>query len=251
MEHSFLDHYSDLDSPVHRLDARVKAVVALLFVLAVVTTPPQRLLAFLCYAGLILWAVALARVPARFVALRALMALPFSALVAVGLPFLDGAERVSFLGMSLSASGLWILAGAAMKSTLSVAALTLLVSTTHFSVLTAGLRSLGAPALFLDLLALTYRYMFLLAGEAMRLRRAAAARGYAPRYLPQAAIVGRLAGSLFVRSYERAERVYGAMRLRGYDSRMPAAPPARFRAADAAALTILVAALVIVRFCVR
>jgi len=247
MEHSFLDRYSGIDSPIHRLDARAKSVAALFFILIVVTTPPQHILAFAVYAGLLLWLTALARVPVAFIAARAAMALPFSALVAIGLPFLGGAETISILGLTLSVNGLWVLAGVAMKSMLSVAALTLLVSTTHFNSLLAGLRALGAPALFLDLLGLTYRFLFLLAGEAMRLKRAAIARGYSPKWLPQAAIVGRLAGNLFVRSYERAERVYGAMRLRGYDSRMPAAAPARFRAADGLALVASLAALAFVR----
>ena len=251
MEHSFLDRYSDRDSPVHRLDARVKSSMAFFFVVMVVTTPPQHLEAFVAYAGLLLWMAALSRVPISFIATRAVMVLPFSAVVAIGLPFLGGSETLAILGVHLSIKGLWILAGVTMKSMLSVAALALLVSTTHFSSLMAGLRSLGAPPLLLDLLGLTYRFLFLLTGESMRLKRAALARGYDPKWLPQAAIVGRLAGNLFVRSYERAERVYGAMRLRGYDSRMPAAAPARFRAADGLALAASIAALALVRVFLR
>jgi len=251
MEHDFLDKYSSVDSWVHRLDARVKAIAALFFILMVVTTPPQHLLAFVIYAGLIAWTAALAQVPLAFVAGRALLVLPFSALVALGLPFLGGGETITVLGIGLSVKGLWVLAGAAMKSLLGVAALVLLVSTTPFSMLLAGMRGLGAPALFIDLLALTYRYLFVLFGEGMRLRRAAAARGYRPRWLPQAAIVGRLAGNLFIRSYERAERVYGAMRLRGYSGQMPTAAPLRFRAADGLVLAALISALALVRVLVR
>ena len=251
MEHGFLDRYGSLDSPLRRLDARAKVLAALAFVLAVVSTPPPHLLAFVIYAGLLAWAVALARVPVGFVAGRAALVLPFSVLVALGLPFFRGGEVVAVLGMKLSAAGLWILAGAIMKSFLGAAAAVLLVSTTPFGTLLAALRGLGLPALFLDLLALTYRYIFVLVGEAMRVRRAAAARGYRPRWLPQAAIVGRMAGSLFVRSYERAERIYGAMRLRGYDGRLPTAQPLRFRTADALVLLVLVPLLAAVRIFVR
>jgi len=63
--------------------------------------------------------------------------------------------------------------------------------------------------------------------------------------------VGRLVGNLFVRSYERAERVYGAMRLRGYSSRMPAAAPARFSSADGVVLAALILALAVVRVFVK
>ena len=251
MEHDFLDRYSGRDSFVHRLDARAKSLAAVFYVLTVVSTPPQHLLAFVMYAGLLLWVAALGRIPIGFIALRAALVLPFSALVAAGLPFMGGDKSVVLLGMDLSERGLWLLAGAAMKSALGVSALVLLVSSTPVSALLAGARRLGCPALFVDLLALTYRYLFVLVEEGMRLRRAAAARGYRPRWLPQAAIVGRLAGNLFVRSYERAERVYGAIRLRGGNSRMPAAPPARCSLRDGVALAAAVLVLSLVRIFAR
>jgi len=249
VEHGFLDRHSGLSSPVHRLDARVKALIMLGFVLAVVSTPARHLLAFVIYAGLMSWAAALSRVPPGFLLSRAALVLPFSALVALGLPFMPGGERLAVLGgrMHLSVEGLWMLAGVTMQSFLSALAGMLLVSTTPFSSLLTGLRRLGLPALLADLLALTYRYIFVLVGEAMRLKRAAVARGYRPRWLPQAVIVGRLAGSLYVRSYERAERIYGAMRLRGYDGRMPAERAAHFRLTDGLVLALAAAGLTAVR----
>jgi cobalt/nickel transport system permease protein len=249
VEHGFLDRYSGLKSPVHRVDPRAKAALALAFVLVAVSTPPQHLLAFAIYAGLLAWTAALARVPMGFLLERAALVLPFSALVALGLPFMGGGERVDLLGgrFSLSVPGLWLLAGAAMKSFLGAFCMALLVSTTPFSLLLAGLRRLGAPGLLIDLLALTYRYVFLLVDQAMRLKRAAIARGYRPRWLPQAAIVGRMVGSLFVRSYERAERVHGAMLMRGYSGLMPASGPLAFRAVDVLVLAAALPALAVVR----
>lgn len=253
MEHGFLDRYSSLISPVHRVDPRAKAVLALAFILAVISTPPQHLLAFAVYGGLLVWTVALARVPLSFLGARAALVLPFSLLVAIGLPFFKGGETVSLFGgrLALSTAGLWLLAGVAMKSFLGACCAVLLVSTTPFSTLLAGMRGLGAPEILIDLLALTYRYIFLLTDQAMRLKRAAVARGYRPKWLPQAVIVGRMAGSLFVRSYERAERVYGAMLLRGYSGLMPASRPLRFRLADALVLAALVPVLAAVRILVR
>ena len=253
MEHSFLDRYSELDSPVHRLDPRSKALAVLAFVIVVVSTPPQHLLAFVIYAGLTAWAAALARVPLGYVLLRAAAVLPFSALVALALPFFEGGPTVRVLGgrLELSVQGLWTLAGVTLKSCLGAAAVVLLISTTRFSALLRALRALGMPALFADLLALTYRYLFVLTGEAMRLRRAAAARGYRPRWLGQALLVGRMVGNLFLRSYERAERIYGAMLLRGYSGRLPPSAPLRFRGADLLALAVVVPVLVAVRLLAR
>jgi cobalt/nickel transport system permease protein len=221
MGHGFIDRSSRLDSYVHRLDARTKIIIALLFVVLEVSIPPQHLLTFVVYAGLLLWTLALSRVPVGLVLKRALMVLPFSALVALGLPFLRGGETIVFWGVHLSVTGLWILVGATIKSMLGAVMLILLVSTTPFNRLLDGLRRLWIPTIFVDMIALTYRYLHILIDEAARLRRAAIARGYAPKWLPQAIIVGKLVGNLFVRSYERAERVYGAMHLRGYNGQIP------------------------------
>lgn len=253
MEHNFLDHYSSLNSPVHRLDPRVKLLLVLLFVVLVVSTPPTHLLAFVVYAGLLLWTIALARLPLAWLLSRASAVLPFSVLVALWLPLLHSGPSVTLPGASLrlSVSGLWLFAGVAMKSFLGAASVVLLVSTTPMSSLLAALRALGAPVILVDLLALTYRYLFVLAGETLRLKHAAFARGYRPRWLGQSLLVGRLIGRLFLRSYARAERLYSAMLLRGYDGRMPPSAPLAFRPADLATLLVLSLNLLAVRVFLR
>lgn len=251
MGHGFIDRSSRLDSYIHRLDARTKIITAFLFVVLEVSIPPQHLLVFVIYAGLLLWTVALSRVPANFILKRALMVLPFSALVAVGLPFVRGGETIVFWGIHLSVAGLWILIGATMKSMLGAVALILLVATTPFNRLLDGLRSLGIPTIFVDMIALTYRYLHILIDEATRLRRAAIARGYAPKWLPQTIIVGRLVGNLFVRSYERAERVYGAMHLRGYNGQIPTAAFSLFPVHERLGMALMITILLAVRLLVK
>lgn len=253
MEHGFLDRYSGIDSPVHRLDPRAKVILVAAFAVTVVSTPPPHLLAFVVYAGLISWACALGRVPIPYVLLRAIGVLPFAILAAMWLPFMKEGQTLALLDgrVHLSVAGLWIFAGVVMKSFLGASAAIWLISTTPFSSLLRGLRKMGAPVIVVDLLALTYRYIFVLVGEAMRLRRAAAARGYRPRWLGQAFLIGRLIGRLFVRSYERAERVYDAMVLRGFTGRMPASKPLHFQVIDATVLIVLIPALVVVRVYLR
>lgn len=248
MGHGFIDHCSRLDSPIHRLDARVKILAALFFLILLVTIPPQSLFSFVIFGGILVWAVAFSRVPLGRLLLRASAVLPFSALTAFSLPFFRGGAVVDVAGLSLSVHGLWMLWGVVIKSTLSAAALALLAATTPFAEVLSGLRRLGVPVFLVDMMALTYRYIFLLVEEAVRLRHAAVARGYAPRWLPQALIVGRLIGNLFLRSYERAERVYGAMRLRGYDGHMPSDSCIHWRTKEICGLLGLVALLTCFRF---
>ena len=240
-------HHTALCSPLHRADARVKCVIALAYVIALTTTPPQSLLAFVIYAGLLLWTIALARVPVLYIAARAAAVLPFSVLIAVGLPFIADGKTVSLLGLNISIAGLWMLASVTIKATLCAAVMVLLTAVTSREALLDALRRLGVPVFFLDILTMTLRYLSLLGEEANRFMTAAKARGYAPRHLPQATIIGRLIGHLFIRSLERAERVYGAMRLRGYNGTMPAppAPPLSVRQGTGLASALLL--LVILR----
>ena len=251
MGHGFIDHSCRLDSHVHRFDVRAKIVLAVFFIVLSVTTPPKHLLTFLTYAGVLLWAIALSRVPLGPIAARSATVLPFSVFLAVGLPFIKGGETIQICGLALSLSGLWLFIGATIKSLLSVVALILLVSTTPFNRILNGLRQLGMPTFFIDLLTLTYRYLFLLVEEGTRLRRAAVARGYAPRWLPQTIIIGRLVGNLFLRSYERAERVYGAMRLRGYTGQLPISVSMPFQFPQLLVVIIIMLMLVTVRLFVK
>lgn len=239
---------SSADSAIHRLDPRVKIISAVVLAAIAVSTPPQHLAAFAAYGGILLWTAAIARVSVLKSILRAACVLPFSILAAFWLPFYVGGSMVDVLGLfQVSADGLWLLSGVIMKSFLGAAAALLLIATTSFSSLLQGVRHMGFPVIFVDLLGLSYRYVFVLAEEARRLRQAAALRGYRPRWLPQATIVGLMIGRFFLRSYDRAERVYGAMVLRGYAGVMPVARPLRFRALDALAVCGVPAVLGAVR----
>jgi cobalt/nickel transport system permease protein len=249
LEYRLHTHYSGLDTAIHRLDPRTKVILTFFYAAIVVSTPPTHLLAFVTYGGILSWVVALAHVPLSHIVIRAMAVLPFSLLAALWLPFLHDGPTVSLLGdqVQLSTTGLWLLAGVAMKSFLGASAAILLASTTPFGSLLAGLRKMGMPVILADMLTLTYRYLFVLVEEAMRLRRAAAARGYRPRWLGQAVLIGRCIGQLFVRSFERAERVYGAMILRGYRGQMPTSHAIRLTNFDLLALLLLVPALIAAR----
>ena len=81
--------------------------------------------------------------------------------------------------------------------------------------------------------AFMYRYLFMIVDEVQRMRAALAARGYAPRHALQIAALGRVATALFLRTYERGERVHLAMLARGFNERMPRLDALAFRRADA------------------
>lgn len=212
--------FRDGDSALHRAAPEVKIVCLVVFVLAVVATPRETFWPFAVYALIIvaLWGVA--RIPARWILPRMLIEAPFLVL-AVLLPFAEGGERIDVAGLHLSVSGLYAAWGIVIKGTLGVAASLTVAATTTARELPLALSRLGVPGLVVSMLTLMIRYIDVLAAEASRMRMARISRGDSPRALHQVGAIAKSVGALFLRSYERGERVYLAMLSRGYDGRVP------------------------------
>ena len=229
------------ESPVHRLPPQVKILATLLFTIVVVLTPRTEFWAFAGYALLLVALAALARVPAGWLAKRATIELPFVVL-AVALPFAGQGERISWLGLSLSVDGLHGAWNIFAKGTLGVVASLLLAATTTMRDLILGLDRLRCPAVFTQIATFMLRYLDILADDARRMRIARLSRGYDPRFLWQLKAFAVGVGALFLRAYERGERVYLAMVSRGYDGRLPRPEGAGATTADWAVSAVLPAA---------
>ena len=212
--------YRDGDSPLHRAPAEVKIVCLVLFVLAVVATPRELFWPFGLYALIIVVVWQVARIPLRWILPRMLIEAPFIVL-AVLLPFAEGGERVTFAGMQLSVAGLYAAWGIVIKGSLGVAASLTVASTTTARELPVALSRLRVPAVIVSVLTLMIRYVDVLAAEARRMRMARISRGDSPRMVHQVGATARSVGALFLRSYERGERVYLAMLSRGFDGHVP------------------------------
>jgi cobalt/nickel transport system permease protein len=207
-------------SPLHRARPQCKIAASLLFVLAVVATPREALWAYGLYALLLLGLARIGRVPLAFLARRLVIEVPFLAF-AVLLPVVGQGERVEVLGLPLAREGLWAAWNILVKGTLGVAASVLVAATTPVPELLRGLERLRLPRAFTTIAGFMVRYADVIADELRRMRVARLSRGYDPRWLWQARAVAATAGALFIRSYERGERVYLAMVSRGYAGAMP------------------------------
>ena len=208
-------------SAVHRLPAHVKIVVALLGVLAVVATPREAFAVFGLHLSLLAGVWVAARIPPGWLAVRALIEAPFVVL-AVLLPFLAAGPRVEWLGVSLSEPGLLAGWNILVKGTLGVLISVTLAATTPVRDLVAGLARLRVPTMLTTIATLMLRYLEVIVAEARRMRLARLSRGHDPRFLWQIGATVRGIGTLFLRSYERGERVHLAMLARGYTGAMPA-----------------------------
>lgn len=212
----------DRDSVLHRLPPEVKIAATVAVTLVVVSTPREAFWAFGAYAVLVGVVAALGRVPAGWLARRSLVETPF-VLLALVLPFVGAGERVHWLGLGLSVEGLLGGWNILVKGTLGVLVSLLLAATTSSRDLIIGLDRLRCPQILTQIATFMIRYLDVLVGEARRMRVARISRGDDPRFLWQLRGFAAGIGALFLRAFERGERVYLAMLSRGYDGRMPVA----------------------------
>jgi cobalt/nickel transport system permease protein len=222
MKHSFLDRYSDGDSVVHRLDPRTKFIATLLLIIALVLTVPGRWTVYAAYFVLIAVLILLSRVPVLYILKRSLVIIPFVIVIAVFIPFFKGGDILAGFSIgswhiTVSRQGLQLLGAVAAKSWLSVLSVILLVSTTKMTDLLYSLEQLRLPRVMVMTLSFMYRYIFILTDEVLRMKQARDSRSVGGSRMFHIRTVGRMAGTLFIRSYERGERVYTAMAARGYD----------------------------------
>jgi cobalt/nickel transport system permease protein len=207
-------------SPLHRAPPQCKLAAGLLLVLAVVATPREAVWAYGVYALGLVGLARVGRVPLPILARRLVIELPFL-LFALFLPLVGQGERVEVAGVPLATEGLWAAWNIVAKGTLGVAVSVILAATTPVPELLRGLERLRLPRAFTSVAGFMVRYADVIAGEVRRMRIARISRGHDPRWIWQARAVAASAGTLFIRSYERGERVYLAMVSRGYAGSMP------------------------------
>jgi cobalt/nickel transport system permease protein len=213
-----LDELAGRDTLAARLDPRVKLAATLAFVLVVASFKRHDLLRLAPLAAFPIALAALGEVPWKPLLERLALAAPFVLAMAALEPFLDHAPAMA-VGPLVLSGGAVAFATIAAKFALSLGAALVLVATTGFDAVCAGARRLGAPRIVVAQLALMYRYFFVLADEARRMKRAHDQRRLSGSISPR--VAGMLLGQLLTRSLARAERVHVAMRCRGFDGDLP------------------------------
>lgn len=202
MRHSFLDKYSYLDSLVHRIPPLSKIVFSLIILLCILATPVVWWVYGIYFLSLF-FLVLVSRVPLIFVLKRSMVVIPFVLLVSIFIPFFEK-------------NGVEIVLITFTRAYLSMLTLILLASTTKFSSLLCGLSKMGMPKMFLVLLSYMYRYFFVIVDETERMVRAVRMRWFKKEGIYLVKDLAKVVGMLFIRSYEKSERVYYAMVMRGF-----------------------------------
>ena len=207
-------------SAVHRAPAHLKLAALLVFMLVVVATPREWVGAFACYFLLVCGVVVLSGVPAGYLARRMLVETPF-VVFALAIPFIAEGPRVEVLGVAVSEPGLLAAWGLLAKGTIGVLASLTLAATTEPQDVLVGLRRLRLPAALVQIMGFMIRYLDVVLAEMGRMLTAMRSRGCDPRSPRHWPVLARSLGALFIRSYERGERVHLAMLSRGYDGEVP------------------------------
>ncbi|MFF5899413.1 cobalt ECF transporter T component CbiQ [Streptomyces argenteolus] len=232
-------------SPVHALPPHCKLAAVLCFVVVVVSTPREAVWAFALYAVLLAAVAAVARISPGFLLKRLVIEVPFVAF-ALLMPFVVPGEQTELLGISVSVPGLWGAWNVLAKGTLGVAASVILASTTELRSLLLGLQRLRLPPLLVQIASFMIRYGDVITDELRRMSIARRSRGFEASGVRHWGVLAKTAGALFIRSYERGERVHLAMVSRGYTGTMPVideVTASRTQWAHAAALPVLALAV--------
>lgn len=243
MHFDAFDRYHETESFVHRLDPRVKVVVTVAFILSNALLPDGAWIAFGFSWLFLLLANLLSNLGIGFTLKRSLIALPF-ALIAITILFSMPGRPLStfhFLmwDFTITDVGFLRFVSILIRSWLSVQMAILLVASSPFPDIIHALEHLRVPIILTTIIGFLYRYLFVLADEVFRLMRARESRAAA---MPgkrsggsltwRAGVAGHMAGQLFLRSYERSDRVYNAMLARGYAGHMETINPHELRRRD-------------------
>lgn len=201
MRHAFIDSYTDFKTPLHRLNSKLKIILWIAFLLLIILSVPGPLI--LLYAAIISILAYLSKIPLKFIGKKFLEILPFIVIIALSALFKKG--------------GVALFLNCMIKATLAITLTLIVFSTTKFTQLLQALKEFRIPGLFIYLLSFMYRYSFLLEDEFLRARRAYESRNVSNKNdFKKARIFCNILGAIFIRAYERAERVYLAMCARGY-----------------------------------
>ena len=222
MHHAYLDKFAYQDSPVHRLDSRVKFITLVIYSVAVVSLPRTSVSILACYAIGPFAVLALGAIPLRFALKQILVVSPFIAVLALSCPLYDRTiVPVSFGPYAFEIAQGWLRCFTILgKFVVAMIALIALVSTTRFSALLVGLQKLGMPKLLVIQLGFLYRYIFVLIDKVQHMLRARSCRKLRNLGIRQEfEIATSMVGAMLVRSIDSAERINIAMQGRGFDGK--------------------------------
>lgn len=243
MHSDAFDRYHHKHSSVHDLDPRIKVIVTVAFILSNALLPDGAWFAFMLAWLFVLVANQNSGLGIGFTFKRSFIVLPFAVVAVTVLFSIPGKPIASFhflfWDLTITDAGLLRFISIVIRSWLSVQMAILLVAVTEFPKIIHALNHLSVPSIITVIISFLYRYLFVLTDEVMRMLRARQARSASVAGIRsggsmawRAQIAGHMAGQLFLRSYERSDRIYNAMLSRGYKGALMTIHPHHYHRSD-------------------
>jgi len=215
MDIRYMDIMASSDTSLHGLDPRAKLITTLLFIVAVVSFDRYTILALIPFFIYPIVLISAGGLPVGYLLKKILWVSPFAVLVGIFNPIMDR-EIIYHIG-SIGISGGWIsFFSILLRFLLTLSAALILIALTGFNAVCQALTRLGMPRPFVVQLLFFYRYIFVLVDEAERMEMARSLRSFNSRSTNFRTFIS-IIGHLLLRSLDRAERIYLAMRSRGFD----------------------------------
>ena len=212
--------YLHRHSLIHSLPSHLKIIAAMAFILVVVSTPVTQWPAFVAYFAWLLIVVSISKIPLLLLFKRALIEVPFI-FFAILMPFFGSGEKMQVGPFDLYREGVIAGSGIVVKGTLGVMTAIILSTSTTAREILRGLERLRLPVLMVQIASFMLRYVNVVNDEMERMKVARESRGFEATGVKHWKVIATAAGALFIRSYERGERVHLAMISRGYDGVLP------------------------------
>ncbi|MBW2503392.1 MAG: cobalt ECF transporter T component CbiQ [Deltaproteobacteria bacterium] len=215
-----LDRLALQNTVIHRIDARVKVVTTIVFIICVVSFDRYTIAAMLPFLSFPIVLSVLGNLPPGYLLRKLLLVIPFALAIGLFNPLFD--RQVVLRFGELNVWGGWVsCASILLRAILTASTAIILVAVTGFPAICAALQKLGMPQVFAIQLQFLYRYIFVLTDEAVRVARSRQLRSFGRRGLGLHQF-GSLIGHLLLRTWERAERIHMAMLSRGFQGEFQA-----------------------------
>jgi cobalt/nickel transport system permease protein len=204
----------------HLLPSHLKILAVLAFISVSVSTPITRWPAFIAFFILLVATAYTSKIPLPLLFKRALIEIPFI-FFAILMPFFGTGEKFEIVGVEVYREGLLAGTSIVVKGTLGVLAAVILSTTTTAREILRGLERLKLPAVMVQIASFMLRYVNVISDEMERMKVARESRGFLATGIKHWKVLATSAAALFIRSYERGERVHLAMLSRGFDGNLP------------------------------
>ncbi len=184
------------------------------------STPITRWPAFIAFFLLLVATAYASKIPLALLFKRALIEIPFI-FFAILMPFFGTGDKFEIAGVEVYREGLLAGTSIVVKGTLGVLAAVILSTTTTAREILRGLERLKLPAVMVQIASFMLRYVNVISDEMERMKVARESRGFVATGIKHWKVLATSAAALFIRSYERGERVHLALLPRGFDGNLP------------------------------